>query len=209
MVVVVVLRSRRVKLFVGFLMIGFLEQDIGSDFRFLELAVVFDAGRGDIYVDAADRAVLMLDRVDGLDTFEDIVNGIVHRIFAGFDREALVAHVLKGDNFLGDFFLGELLSRNMSVLSVIRTVDAAVDTVVGQIQRREHNDTVAVEILLDLFRQIIHFLEEFRVVAGQEHRGFPMAQSLAQRGLVEDLPDERVVVLIGVCVSERFHDFFV
>ena len=47
-----------------------------------------------------------------------------------------------------------------AVLDVIvaKTVGAAVDTVIGQIQRGEHNDTVPVEIFFNLFRQTIHFL---------------------------------------------------
>ena len=46
----------------------------------------------------------------------------------------------------------------MLVLCVIWAILAAVDTIIGQIKRSKHNDTVAVELLLDLFCQLIDLL---------------------------------------------------
>ena len=67
MVVVVVLRSCRMKLEVALFMVGFLEEDVGADACLLQFAVILNGGGGDIDVDAADIPVFMVDRVDRLD----------------------------------------------------------------------------------------------------------------------------------------------
>ena len=64
MVSVIVLRSGRMKLFVAFLMVSFLEKNICTNSGFGEFSVVFDSSRCDIYVDSADSAVFMLDTVN-------------------------------------------------------------------------------------------------------------------------------------------------
>ena len=68
MISIIVLRSGGMKLFIAFLVIGFLEQDIGADTGLFEFAVIFNGRGGNIDVDTADSAVLVLYTVDGLDT---------------------------------------------------------------------------------------------------------------------------------------------
>ena len=75
-------------------------------------------------------------------------------------------------------FLGQLFPADMLVFVVVGAVGAAVDTVIGQIQRGEHNDTVPVEIFFNLFRQTIHFLVFLRQIAVQKHRRLPVGQAL-------------------------------
>ncbi len=60
-VVVVVLGACGVKLLVALFVVGLLEENVGADTCVVELFVVLDGGGGDVYVYAADSAVLVLD----------------------------------------------------------------------------------------------------------------------------------------------------
>ena len=206
-VAVVVLRAARMEDFVAFLMIGLLEEDVRSDARVLQLAVVFDGRGGDVHVDAADGAVLVLDAVDRLDGFENVFDRIFDGMLAAFDGQPLVAHVLQRDDFAADFVLRELFARNVFVLKVIRAVDAAVDAVVGEVQRREEDDAVAVEILLDLLRQRVDLLVLLLDVAVQKNGGFAVAQALAQLRLRDDLVDQFDIVLVLFRIVQRRKHF--
>ncbi len=159
--------QRLVLLFV----VSLLKQDVGADPRLLEFAVVLHRGRGDIYVHAADVAVLMVNAVDRLDGLEHIFDRAFNRMLAGFQGEALVAHVLQGDHLFADFFLREFLAGYALVLRVIRAVHAAVDAVVGQIERGEHHDAVAVEAPLDVLGQFKDLVHEIRFVAVKQDGG--------------------------------------
>ena len=164
--------------------------------------VFLHGGGGDVDVDAADGSVFVLDGIDGVDALEDVLDGVVHRVFAGFDGQPLVAHVLQGDDFVSHFLLRQLLARYVAVLPVVGAVDAAVDAVVGQIQRREHDDAVAVELLLDLPGQRGDLRLHLGVFIGQQHGGFAVGKPLALARLVEDGADEGHVVLVQVGVGE-------
>ena len=93
------------QVFVRFLIICLLEQDIGADASFFEPAVIFDGGRRDVDVDAADRAVFMLDTIDGFNAFQHIFDRAVDRVLARFQRKALVPHVLERDHLAYDILL--------------------------------------------------------------------------------------------------------
>ena len=73
-----------------------------------------------------DSAVFMLDTVDRMDAFQYIFDRIVYGIFARFDGEALVPHILQRDHFFPDIFLGKLLSCDMLVFHMIRAVYTSV-----------------------------------------------------------------------------------
>ena len=143
-VVVVVLGTRGVKLEIALLVVGLLEKNISTDARILELAVVLYCRSRDVYVDTADSTVLVLDAVDGVNALENILDRIVHGVLARLDRETLVSHILKRDNLCLDLLLRELLTRDVLVLHMVRTVDASVYAVVREIEGREHNYSVAV-----------------------------------------------------------------
>ena len=70
-IVVVVLWSGRMKLQIAFFVVGLLEQNVGSDAGFFQQAVIVHRGCGNIDVNAADRAVFMLDAVNGVDANPD------------------------------------------------------------------------------------------------------------------------------------------
>lgn len=136
-VAVVRLRSLRMQLFVGRLVIRFLEELIGADLSVVQLLVVFNGRCRDVDVDAANGAVFVLDRINRLDGVKDVFDRVVLRVFARFKKQALVAKVLQRNHLTLDFLHRELLAHDVLVLGVIRAVSAAVDAVVGKIQRRK------------------------------------------------------------------------
>ena len=216
-VVVVVLGAGGVQLQVALLVVGLLEEDVGADAGLLEHAVFLDGGGRDVDVHAADGAVLVLDGVDGADALQDVLDGVVDRVLAGLDGQALVAHVLQGDDLAPHVLLAELDAGDVLVLAVVGTVDAAVDAVVGEVERREHHDAVAVEGELDLLGELIHLLHLFGDLAGQQHGGLPVRQPCADRsgggvagaGLFQQAVDEFDVVLVLLRVAERLLNLFV
>ena len=207
---VVVLGSGGMQGLVGLLVIGLLEEDVRADACVLELAVVLHGGGGDVHVDPADGTVLVLHAVNGFQTFQDVLDGVVHGVLTGFDGQALVAHILKRDDLLPDLVLRQLFPGDVLVLEVIGTVDAPVHAVVGQIQGREDHDAVAIEGQLDLFGQAIHLLNLFGDLTGQQHGGLPMGQALAVdaatgglgAGLFQNGVDESHVVLVFLGIGE-------
>ena len=111
----------------------------------------------------------MLNAVNGLDAVENVLDGIIHRVFAGFNGKALMTHVLQRNDFLCDLLLRQLAARDVMVLAVIRAVDAAVHAVVGKVQRREHDNAVAIKLVLDLVCKLIDFVQNLRVFAGEQN----------------------------------------
>lgn len=154
--------------------------------------------------------VLVLHAVNGLQTFQDVLDGVVHGVLAGFDGQALVAHILKCDDLLPDLVLRQLFPGDVLVLEVIGTVDAPVHAVVGQIQGREDHDAVAIEGQLDLFGQAIHLLNFFGDLTGQQHGGLPDGSGprsgrrrwWAWAGPFPNGVDESHVVLVFLGVGE-------
>ena len=206
---VIVLGSCRMKDLIRLFVICFLEEDVCSDSCFVKLSVVLYCSSCDVNVYTSDRAVLMLDRVDRLDALQDVFDRIVYRVLTCFDRKSLVTHVLQCDNLSLDLLLCELNSRNGLVLSVIRAVCASVDAVVGKIQGCEKNDSVAVEILLDLLCKCIDLLVLFGDVACEQNGCVTVRKSLALFGLLEDCVDDFNVALVLVCILKRFQYLFV
>ena len=214
---VIVLRPRGMQLQIALLVIGFLEQDVGADARLFQLAVVLHRGGRDVDVDPTDIPVFMVDGVDGLDAVEDVFDGIVHRVLARFDGQALVAHVLQGDHLGADLLLGQLLPGDVLVFQMVGTVEAAVDAVIGEIQRRENHDAVAVVGHLDFFRDLVHPLDLLRHLAGQQNRRLPVGQAgayiarraLFRTGFFQNLVDERDVVLVRLRVGQGFFNLLI
>ena len=212
---VVALRAGGVECFVSGFVVGFLEENVGADACIAQFAVVLDRRSRDIYVHAADRPVLVMYGVDRLDRFENVLDRIVARVLSGFECQTLVTHILQRDNLAGNLFLRQLFASNMAVFRVIRTVNTAVYAVIRQIQRRKHNNTVAVERQLDLLGQLIHLLDLFGNIAGQQHGGFAMRQTgtvyagsgLLRTGLFQNAVDQLDVMLVLLGVFQRFKDF--
>ena len=208
-VVIVVLGPCGVELEITLFVVGLLEEDVGADACLLEKPVVVHGGGGNIDVDPADGAVFMFDAVDGVDAVQVVVHGVVDRVLPRFQGQALVAHVLEGDDLSFDLLLGELLSGNMFVLAVVRTVGAAVDAVVGQIQRGEHDNAVAVEVFLDLLCQPVDFLVLLLNVAVQKNGGLSVGETFSLFCLLDDLCDQGFIVLVLLRKGKRLQDFLV
>ena len=175
MISIVMLRSPWVKLLIRFLVIGFLEKNVGADAGIVKLPVIFHGGCSDVYVYPADGAVFVFDGINGLDRFQYVFNGIVDGILSCFQGKTLVALILKSDNFRADFLLGQLFAGDVLVDGMVGTVSTAVYSIVGKVQRRKHYNTVAVKIFFDLLGQSIDFLNLFRGFAGKKHGGIPVA----------------------------------
>ena len=94
------------KALVAFFVVGFLEQNIGANLCFFKHAVFIYSRCGNVYVNASDSAIFMLDGIDGVHAFQDVFNRIMFRIFACFNGETFVSHVLQGDHFSANFILG-------------------------------------------------------------------------------------------------------
>ena len=151
----------------------------------------------------------MLDSVNGLDALQHIFDRVHGRVFAGFEREALVSHILKRDNLLLNLLLSELVARNGLVLLMIRAVGAAVDAVVGEIERSEHDDAVAVELLLDLLRHGENAVIFLLQIAFQQDGGFAVRESLAGFRFFKNRVDQRLVVFVLLRISEGFEDLLI
>jgi len=82
--VVIVLGSGGMELGVGIAVVGFLEENVGTDFRSLEFLVVLNSGGGDIDIHATDGTIAVLDAVDGLDGVSDIFDGVMNGVLTGF-----------------------------------------------------------------------------------------------------------------------------
>ena len=80
MVGIVMLWPGWVQCLIGFLVVGFLEEDISADACLVEFSVVFHGGGGNVYIDTADGTVLVLDIVNGIDGLQHILDRILHRI---------------------------------------------------------------------------------------------------------------------------------
>ena len=112
-------------------MICLLKEDIGADTRLLQFAVIFYCCGGDIYVHPADSSVFMMNAVDGADRFQYVVDGVTHRVFAGFKCQTFVSHILQGNHFPAYFFLSQFFAGDSFVFEMIRTIYTTVDTIIG------------------------------------------------------------------------------
>ena len=211
-VVVVVLGSGGVQLQIALLVISFLEQDVGADARFFQLAVIFHRGGGNVDIHPANVTVFVVHAVNGMDAVENVVNRVVYRVLARLDRQPLVPHVLQCDNLGTHLVLGQLFTRNVLVFHVIGTVDAAVDAVIGQIQRRKNDNAVTVKCQLDLLGDAVNLLHLVRQIARQQHRCFAVGQpgamiaggGFAGARFLQNLVDQRLVVFVRLGVGEGF-----
>ena len=159
----------------------------------------------------------MMYAVDGVDALEDVLDRVVDRVLAALDGKALVAHVLQGYYLLAHLILSQLLARDGLVLEVIGAVDAAVDAVVGQVQRREDDDAVAVEGELDLLGDLIDPLLHLGVVAGEQDGRLAVRQTVAAAAggggdgtrLLQYGVDELHVVFVSLRIGQGLADLSV
>ena len=217
MVIVIMLRSLRMKLKIALFVVGFLEKNIRADARFLKLSVILDRCCGDIYIDTADITVLMVNRINCLNALKNVLNRIIDGIFARFNGKSLMTHILEGNNLVLDLLLSELLSCDMLVLIVIRAINAAVYAIVGKIKRSKHNDSVAVKGELYLVSELVHLLNLFRDIAGKKNGSLSVCKAgtgnavviLLRASLFKQRIDKLNIVLIFFCIFDCCKDFFI
>ena len=85
---------------------------------------------GNVHIRAADGSVAVVDRVDCVDRFENILYGAHCRVLTRLQSQALVSHILQGDNLLTNLLLRELAAGNGTVDGVVRAIYAAIYAVV-------------------------------------------------------------------------------
>lgn len=171
MPVVIALRPLRVHLRVGGTVEGLLEEDEGPDLRGLQPPVFLNGGRRDVDVDAAYRvAAAVLIGVDAFHALNDVIERDIYGVLSGLHRDTLVAEGEDRVGLLIDLLHRQLLAAHRVITGVEAAVNAAVDTVVSDIERREEHDAPAVDALLDLLRKRVKLMFELRVVDLQQHR---------------------------------------
>ena len=190
-------------------MVSFLEKNVCSDSGVSEFSVVFHRGGSDVYIDPADGAVFVFYTVNGLYRLENVFNRIHLRIFAGFDGKTLVTHILKGGNFLFYLLLCKLLSRNVLVFKMIRTVNASVHTVVGKIEGSEHYYAVSVEILFYLTGKIEYLAVHLFIFAHEKNRCLAVVKTFSLTCFFKYLPDKFSIVPVLFGVFDCFEYLFV
>ena len=181
---VIGLRPAHVHELIGRLVVCFLEQDVRAEPGFFQPAVVFRRGGGDVHVHASYGAVAQLCRVYGAHALQDIVDGAVFVVLAGFQEQALVAERFERQHLFAQLFLGKLPPRGL-VGCVEPAVAAVVDAVVRKVERREHDDAAPVDALLDAPRKGVYLSPYVLVLSVEESGGLPVAEPAAKPRLFE------------------------
>ncbi len=92
---------------------------------------------------------------------------------------------------------------------MIRAVDTAIDTVVGQVERRKQYNAVAVKILFDLLGECENYRVPVLQFTVQQHCGFPVRKSFALLCLLNDAVDEGSVFAVLPRVVKRIENLLV
>ena len=127
------------------LVVSLLEENVSADARLVKHPILLDGGCSDVHIDTTDSSVLMMYGVDRLDRLKDIFDRVVAWVFASLEGETLVPHVLQCDHLLSYLLLRQLVTGNGAVLSVVRTIDTTIDTVVGEVERSKEDNALTVE----------------------------------------------------------------
>ena len=195
--------------FVFLFIIGFLKEDIGTDAGFFQFPVIFHSCRCDIHIHTADRTIFVFDGINGFDTFQHIFDGIVHGIFSRFQCKAFMPHILQCDDFRANLILRQFFAGDMFILKMVGAVQTAVDAIIGKIQRREHHDAVAVNVLFDLFCQRKDLCHFFRDITFQQHQCFPMGETFALGGFCQDRIDQGNIIFVFSGIGDGIQDLAV
>ena len=92
---------------------------------------------------------------------------------------------------------------------MIRAVLTAVDAVVGEIQRSEHDDAVAVELLLDIAGELIDLLVFILQLTVEQDKRILMGDTLHLARFFKDAVDHLAVVFVFLCIGETAADFLI
>ncbi len=97
-----------------------------------------------------------------------------------------------------DLLPGQGAANRLFVGALERTVGAVVDTVIADVQRREKNDPVAVNLLLELAGGCEDFLDQLGLIGHDQGCGFLNAQGLFGQALGDDIPNQSGVGTIAL-----------
>ena len=153
--------------FVIFLMIGFLKENVSTDACLLQKTVILHRSSGNIHIHPTDSPVFMVYAVNGTDRFQYIFDGVTARVLTGFQCQPFMSHVLQCNHLPAYLLLRQLLAGNGTVLGVVRAIDTAVYTIIGKIQRSEHDNAVAIKFPFDFLCQMKDAARQIRLVALQ------------------------------------------
>ena len=199
-------RTCRMKFLIAFLVIRFLKQNICPDSCFFQFPIVFHCSGCYIHIYPADSAIFMFHAINRLNAFQHILNRAIHRVFPRLQCEPLMSHVLERSHLPADFLLRQLLSGNVFILRMIRTVNTSIYTIIRKIKRSKHNNPVSVKIFLNLLCQSINFLILFLNRAVQQYGCFPVGKSLPLPCLIQYLLNQFLIVFVLLRIRQRVYN---
>ncbi len=175
-------------------MVGLLEDLEGAQARGLELHELLIGERGGVHVDPPN-AILVLadaDRVGGLDRLDHVLH-VVLRVVAEDQQQALVAVLDQPARLALDLGGVEGAALKLRVVAAEGAVEAVAHALVGDIQRGEEDDAVAVDAVLDLPRGLEERFERLRLLDQHQLRGLRERQALQRPRLHEQVVEASVV----------------
>ena len=95
----------------------------------------------------------------------------------------------------------------MLILHVIWAIYASVYAVIGEVQRGEHDYSVAVELLLYLDCEVLYSFIGLRNVALEQYGSLAVGKALAVLCTLEQREDQLTVSLVLLCVFDSVKDF--
>ena len=185
-----------------FLVVSLLKENVGTDTGIFKFTVILNSRCSDIHINPADSSVFVLDRINRFDTVKDIFNGIIYRIFAGFQGKTFMSHILQSNNLIADFLLCEFFTGNRAILHMIRTVNTAVYAVIGKIKRSKHHNTVTVKFTFDLHGKLKYLFVFIFQSTIQKQQSFTVVQTFAIFGFGNDLTDQSCITFVFLCEFE-------
>ena len=130
MIFIIMFWACRMKFFICFFVISFLKQYICTDSGLVEFFIIFNCCGCNIYIYATDGAIFVFNTVNCFNRIQNILYGVIYRIFTGFNCNTFMSHILECFNFALNLFLGKFYTRNMFIYMVVRTVYTAIYTVI-------------------------------------------------------------------------------
>ena len=175
--------------------VGFLEHLEGAHPHLAQPPELFDAHGGGIHVHPADiglaLAGLDLDGIDGVYGAYHVIDVAVGMLAEDHD-EALVAEVARQGLGLPAYLVqSQAAPLHLSVLGSEAAVNAGIHALAAEIERREDDYAVVIDLSLDGQRRVDHLPPGFGRANAHEGADFLEIESLDRRRLGEDVPHFR------------------
>ena len=190
----VALGARQVHAFVGGPVIGLLEKLEGSDMPFLETAEVLHRKRGEIDIDPADIAAALARLVNGVNGVQYIVDAAAGIGLSRHHQNPLVPLAQDDPGFLKYLVPAQGAAGHFGIGFPEGAVQAFVGAEIGDIQRSEQHDAVAVNFFLDRLGGVVQLRRQFRRGKAHQHGHVRKREPLQFPGLGKDLARPRRVL---------------